>query len=585
MNFKAPQKYFFLPIAVFSGIFLNYFFPFPYFYLVFLLIFSSFFFLKAHYLHFFSLLLFLGFLRADNFFAHNHSEFSCSGLWQVVDFPSKKIPYGQNLKLKLKKGSCPLLKNRILRVSNFRDKAELGDFFKAELKIKARKIDFYASLPKNADKIQKNAGKILEIRKTLNQRIKNFYPQNYAWVEALLIGNKTDLTFDDRTALSRSGTSHMVAISGLHLGIFSAFFYFLIKKIVSKTRLRFRVEPHSAGLWAALIFSFIALILSGMQVPTLRAWLMISALFSGWFFKNSLHGIWALWLSLIPVLFLEPSAPFKAGFWLSYLATASIILSYPKIKERSLLGQFLILQILITLTLYPLVWAYFGGISLISPLINLMLIPLLPYLLILLLTSLIFPNLAGISNDFLELLLNPIFVSSSWDFSYLIPNFQPSILAGILISLSFLFFLAKFKKISLIFLIFAAIFTIFLIFNREDKVFNTREKMGIFFYKNQVVILNSGYRLKERSEAEFYLLPYLRRRAVKADFLILTKDSIQTTGGLLPLKRQYPNLKIISLDKKAQLAFDFDYCGNYQFLEKNNADCALKKELKEKLNQ
>ena len=562
MHLSASLKYFLLPIAIFLGIFLNYFLPLSQFYLVFFLIFFSLFFLKAHYWHLFSLFLCLGFFRADNYFPHQKEDFVCAGIWQVVDFPNKKIPYGEDLKLKLKSPCCPKLKNRIVKVSNFHDKVKIGEVFEAELKIKPRKMDFYSSLPKNAVKIQENSGFINNLRRKLSEKIKTLYPNNYAWVEALLIGKKTELNFDAKTALTRSGTNHIVAISGLHLAIFSAIFYFLAFRLVLKTRLNFYLEPHSAGLVAALIFSLFALVLTGIQIPTLRAWLMIFALFSGWFLKNSLRGMWALWLSLIPVLFLEPSAPFKAGFWLSYIATATIILSYPVIKNFSLLRQLIILQFLITLTLYPLVWAFWGGVSLVSPLINLVLIPLLPYLLILLLSSLIFPYLAGISGKFLELYLNPIFVSSSWDFSYVMPNFQPTVVAGILISLSLLFLIAKLKKISLFLILLATIFSIFTIFNREKQIFNTKEKMAIIFYKNQTVIVNAGYRLRERNEAQRYLLPYLRNRAIKPDFLIITKDSIWTTGGILPLKKQYPNLKIISLDKNAQLAFDFEYYDN-----------------------
>ena len=501
----------------------------------------------------------------------------------MVDFPVKKIPYGQQLDLRLKNGSCPKLKGRLIKTSNFYEKAKLGDFFQAELKIKAGKINFYSNLPKNAEKIQEKRGKLLNLRLFLSQKIKNLYPKNYAWVEAFLIGNKTELNFEAKNALKRSGTAHIVAISGLHLAIFSGLFYFLASQIVLKTNLRFHIEPHSAGLFFSLIFSFFALLLSGSQIPTLRAWIMIFCLFSGWIFKNSLPSFWALWLSLIPVMLLEPDCFFKAGFWLSYLATATIILSFPVIKDKNIFAQFFYLQIFIFLTLLAPIWAYFGGFSLSSLFINLLIIPVLPYLLMLLLFSLFLPFLLPLTNYFLELFLNPIFISSQWESFYLEPKFQPSIFSGILLSLAFLAWLKNFKKLSLISLIFATVFSIFLLFNKKDIFFNTKEKMAIIFYQNKTIIFNTGYRLKERNEAERYLLPYLKKRALKPDFLILTKDSIWTTGGILPLKKQYPDLKIWTLEPKTELAFDFEYCPKNQFFKKDKWNCKLNEELEKKI--
>ncbi len=142
--------------------------------------------------------------------------------------------------------------------------------------------------------------------------------------EALLIGYKDDLDKNLVQAYSNTGVVHVIAISGLHLGIIYWILLFFTRPLARKRTAPLRLLLIIAGLWA---FSFLA----GAQPSVLRSAVMFSAI--AWSTvinrKSSIYNTLAL--SAFVLLCFNPFWLWDLGFQLSYTAVLSIVLFYKPI--------------------------------------------------------------------------------------------------------------------------------------------------------------------------------------------------------------------------------------------------------------
>ncbi|AIO34291.1 DNA internalization-related competence protein ComEC/Rec2 [Burkholderia cenocepacia] len=151
-------------------------------------------------------------------------------------------------------------------------------------------------------------------------------------VAALAIGDQSGIGDDDWRVLRNTGTSHLVAISGLHVGLVGAFAAGLASMIWRRLRWRTRAAtlavpaPYAAAL-AALGGAAAYATLAGFNVPAQRAWWMIAAGGVAYLAGRSVPTSAVLCAALGGVLLADPWAVLSAGFWLSFGAVAVILLS------------------------------------------------------------------------------------------------------------------------------------------------------------------------------------------------------------------------------------------------------------------
>ncbi len=248
--------------------------------------------------------------------------------------------------------------------------------------------------------------KLFSLREIIRDKIiKYFSPSQANFLRAILLGDKGTLSDETRQALSRSGTSHIVAISGLHLSILALFLF---------NGLLF------LGLWRrqATIITILILILFavfiGFKASLVRAVIMASfalfALSSGYIFKTERVLIYIAFGMLIfnPLLL-----KYDIGFQLSFLAVGGILFLKPCLdyffKKFKFLGS---IHEIFTVTLaaqimtLPIVAFNFGTISLIAPLVNFIALLFLPFILG---ASFMWALLSFIvAVDFISLLLYPL---------------------------------------------------------------------------------------------------------------------------------------------------------------------------------
>lgn len=212
-------------------------------------------------------------------------------------------------------------------------------------------------------------------------------------IKALAIGDKSSITTEQWDVLRNTGTSHLMAISGLHIGLAALFIYVLIRRILPEYLMKRIPAQHIAvigGMVVALLYALVA----GFSIPTQRAVIMLFTLSVMLLIRRNHRPLDALGLALVVVLLIDPLAVLSAGLWFSFSAVAVIFISVSKadkpdeqgnsfrLKIMRVTGQWVKLQLMISLFLLPLSLYMFQQASLVSPLANLLLIPYVSFLVV-----------------------------------------------------------------------------------------------------------------------------------------------------------------------------------------------------------
>lgn len=217
-------------------------------------------------------------------------------------------------------------------------------------------------------------------------------------IVALVIGDQKAISHSDWEIFNRTGVSHLISISGLHItmvaGLFAAAIFGLWRRsFFLPVQLPLLLPTHKAAALAGAFIAFVYVLLAGFGVPAQRTLYMLTvvavALWSGRITSVS-H---ILCIALGVVIALDPWAVLWPGFWLSFCAVAALLYgssgradSWSKEgvtrgrKYTSALRQAARSQYMVTVGLIPLTVFLFGQISLISPVANAIAIPLVSFL-------------------------------------------------------------------------------------------------------------------------------------------------------------------------------------------------------------
>lgn len=195
--------------------------------------------------------------------------------------------------------------------------------------------------------------------------------------QALALGIRTHISQADWQILQVTGTGHLIAISGLHIGLIAglgfAFVSVLWRQIPAICQLL--PAPKAAAI-AACLLALAYAFLAGLAIPTQRAFVMITVVMISLLTDRFSKPSHVLGLALLAVLIIDTRAVLSAGFWLSFGAVIILVYGfscrYRPLKGYRALGK---AQYLITLGLLPLTILLFQQASLVAPVANLIAIP------------------------------------------------------------------------------------------------------------------------------------------------------------------------------------------------------------------
>jgi competence protein ComEC len=218
------------------------------------------------------------------------------------------------------------------------------------------------------------------VRKSLSGRMDAFFrsPKEAALGKALVFGYKSELDQETVNAFSRSGTSHVLAVSGLHVGII----WLLIDKLLFPLNRTRRTRWIKFGLSLSALW-FYAL-LTGMSPSVTRAAFMFSFMALAAVWGKRYNSFNMLAFSAFILLVLNPPVLFSPGFQLSYSAVAGILLMYPLFNGLVYFSAPFLRHVwsMVSITMAaqlattPVTLHWFGSFPLWFPFSNLFIVPL-----------------------------------------------------------------------------------------------------------------------------------------------------------------------------------------------------------------
>ena len=203
-------------------------------------------------------------------------------------------------------------------------------------------------------------------------------------IQALTIGERGGLTSATWESFTRTGTNHLVAISGLHVGLVAGGAFWLARWLWSSSpRLTLILAAPRAAAIASLLAAIGYAALAGFAISTQRALIMLAVVLGAIFWQRALRPYHALILALVGVLAWDPGAVLSYGFWLSFGAVAFLLLHLgQRLPSRDLWTRWGRAQWAVAIGLLPLLLLFFGQASLIAPLVNLVAVPLFSLLIL-----------------------------------------------------------------------------------------------------------------------------------------------------------------------------------------------------------
>ena len=216
----------------------------------------------------------------------------------------------------------------------------------------------------------------------------NLGDRQYAGViVALVVGDQRAIEQSDWTVFNRTGISHLVSISGLHITMISGLCAWVAsalwrRSFFTSRQLPLLIPAQKVAVLAGAASALVYVALAGFGVPAQRTLYMLSAVALA-LWTGRLPGVsHILCLALGVVVLLDPWATMWPGFWLSFAAIASILyaIGEPVTGWRGVLLTAVRTQWAVTIGLVPLTMLLFAQVSVVSPIANALAIPVVSFI-------------------------------------------------------------------------------------------------------------------------------------------------------------------------------------------------------------
>ena len=401
---------------------------------------------------------------------------------------------------------------------------------------------------------------------------------------ALGFGSRAELNQDLWQILQTTGTGHLIAISGLHIGLVATGFFFIVMMLIRTIPLNlftnsYKLQALNTRYYAIGLSMVIAIsygYLAGFSLPTVRALVMLIIYWCTRLLAIKLSIKRWLLLTLFVITLTTPFSLFTASFWLSVYAVTIIFLTLWRFKSRLKFGHplwrfikgLLYIQLSLTVLLLPISAVFFQKISVVALFANIIAVPWMSFLTIplCLMSVLVMPVSETLSQFFIMLCLESVQVL--WYYlTYLstkpwaviaLSSLNVHLLVNLcLLSILFLFFQPKFifnlipkfeyiqknKMMSAIlccFVIFSIVLALGKNSNKKSRnwqlvVFDVGQGLSVLIQRDHKAILydtgasyDSGFNM-----IDSVVLPYLQHSGVQQlDKVVISHSDNDHAGGL-----------------------------------------------------
>jgi len=406
----------------------------------------------------------------------------------------------------------------------------------------------------------------------------------------LLLGDRTDISEEIKNAFTNTGTIHVLAVSGSHVILVVAIIYVVFGL------LRFTKRPK-------IILTLIALVyytfLTGATPSVVRASIMAGIVLLGKFFEQKTDSYNVLGLSAVLMFLYDANQLFDVGFQLSFSAVFSMVYFYPKLnslikkipepleefKIITPVWQLFAVSLAAQVGTIPFTAYYFGKVSLISLFANLIVVPLVGFIVTIGLTG----ALLGIISMWVASVFSEVnnliawftltFVKLVEQVPYAVVNtamfgWKETALYSIVVTLLFnLKNKTLQKRIIFAGLFFGNIFVYSSVFSNEEKNFRVTfldvgqgDAAVIEFPTGETIVIDAGPKAENYDAGEKIVAPYLRRRGITTlDAIITTHPHADHLGGVPFLMKNFTVRRTIDANQHVNSKLFYEY----DELEKN----------------
>ena len=393
----------------------------------------------------------------------------------------------------------------------------------------------------------------------------NFSIQIAPLAKALLIGHKNELGREDKIAFSRAGLSHIMAVSGLHVGFILAPFWILIPL--------FWTFRYGKQLGLALLIGFLLFYagLTGFSASVTRASLVGGLLAYGKLFHKVRDSKNLTAVAALIILIINPGELFTIGFQLSFAAVYAILLTAPVISRQlpawiqyRWYGQPLmvvVISFIVQLGLFPLLAYHFGEFSVVGPLANAFVVPILglavPLALILLPFGMVFPSIAQTLNIPIEYFLQALdwFVdmAANWPWSWMQVHIESLLFFAIWTTAIFLIAALPIPKMRWKVL---AVLLMLLCVNQGKKIIHKLQpaqlEVTVFDVgqgdaalistpNDKHFLVDAGRWQPDYNSAKYVIIPHLKEEGInKLNAVFLSHPHADHIGGMIELINTVP---------------------------------------------
>jgi len=383
-------------------------------------------------------------------------------------------------------------------------------------------------------------------------------------LKALTIGDRTGVSRRTDDLFMRTGTTHILIVSGFKVGVISGFFFVIVRMVLGRKRVWRLSGRHSR--YAALLaipFPIVFMLVSGSGIPVIRATIMIVAFLVATFLERERHFYHTMALATLIILLLYPHSLMTPSFQLTFAGVLSIVIFMKRlfpllmgIKVRALAWSVstVLSTASVTVGTAPLIIYYFYGINLLSVLHNLIAIPLLTIgATVLSLVGMAFPHghylltAAGHVTDFTIAILERL------DFAYLYPLIRPNPFE-ILLCYAIMLAALNVRRKAAAFLLVVVLIPLALLQVYEDyrERFNSDLRVNLIDVGlgdaclieapggMRILIDGGGYPVGDFDMGKQVITPFLLYRKVRhVDYVINTHPHSDHIGGLVDVVRNF----------------------------------------------
>ncbi|MBL4583104.1 MAG: DNA internalization-related competence protein ComEC/Rec2 [Pseudomonadales bacterium] len=216
---------------------------------------------------------------------------------------------------------------------------------------------------------------------------------------ALVNGDRSKLSSAQWDTLLKTGTNHLMVISGLHIGLIAVMAYRLTGFLLGWLRLPFRVgvpipswlrlsDPLFIQCWAAMAAAACYTLIAGFSLSTQRALVMVCVVMIAQLSGRNLRPSRSILLALAVVLLLDPLSVISIGFWLSFSAVGALLYVFANRRSATPSGistlwmKWGMAQWTVFIALLPVLSLLLLNVSVVSPFANLIAVPVVSLLIV-----------------------------------------------------------------------------------------------------------------------------------------------------------------------------------------------------------